>query len=378
MNFLDRYGTESGCTHDLLEPGFQVSQGGDVLKALVGERSAVVTLGRGDPAKNPTETVVVVVLGKTGQGLLGGGQAGEALAVEDLGLEDVPEGLDLAVGPGRRDLRSQMPDMKLLKAFAETREQARQPADEWLAVVAHELQGLAAEFEAFIHPEHDGSRLFLGQDAQADDKSRVVVDQTRDPGLDVSAAEIDEEGAFQIDVPQLVGSAPLIARARRPRHRAAAAAACLEELINVVGADAVDLAPAHLCGNPFRIPVGVQTDGDDDQVDPGRDRDPQPMRASGAVDQADDPLALEGGKPAVERATRDLELAAGRLDSNLMAKADSSHPEANLVEFRPCRLTARPTVLSRQEQEPRTFLITMPAKTTVRIGGVGLSRVGHA
>ena len=33
------------------------------------------------------------------------GEVGELLAVEDLGLEDGPQGLDLAVGPGRVDLR---------------------------------------------------------------------------------------------------------------------------------------------------------------------------------------------------------------------------------------------------------------------------------
>jgi len=102
------------------------------------------------------------------------------------------------------------------------------------------------------------------------------------------------------------------------------------------------------------------------------------MRASGAVDQAADPLTLEGGKPAVERATRDLELATGHFDSSLIGQADSSHPEANLVELGLRRLTARPTILSSQEQEAGTFLITMPTSATVWIGGAGVSGVWHA
>jgi len=53
MNFLDTYGTESGRTNDLLEPGLQMNQGGDVLEALVSKRSAVVALSRRDPAENP-------------------------------------------------------------------------------------------------------------------------------------------------------------------------------------------------------------------------------------------------------------------------------------------------------------------------------------
>ena len=46
------------------------------------------------------EPVVVVVAGVGGDRGLGGGEVGELLAVEDLGLEGRPEGLDLAVRPG--------------------------------------------------------------------------------------------------------------------------------------------------------------------------------------------------------------------------------------------------------------------------------------
>src|SRR6266545_641787 len=378
MNFLDTYGTESGGTHDLFEPGFQMGQGRDVLKALVGERSAVITLSRSDPAKNSAEAVVVVVLGKSGQGLLGSSQTGEALAVENLSLEDVPESLDLAIGPGRADLGSQVPDAELLEALAEPRKQAGQPANERLAVVAHELQGLATEFETLIHPEHDGSCLLLGQDAKADNESGVVVDQAGDPGLDVSAAEVDEEGPFEIDVPELVGTAPLIARPGLTRHGAAAATTGFEELVDVVGADSVNLAPAHFGGDPFRIPVGVQTDRDDDHVHPSGDCDPKPMRSPGIVDQASDPVRLKGGQPAVERAASDFELLTRRLDANLLRKSNRSHPTTDLVKPWLLGLARRPTVLSGQEQEARALLVAMPTSATVRIGRVELSRVRHA
>src|SRR5260370_17026755 len=116
MKFLHTYGTESGRMHDLFEPRLQMTQGGDVLEALVGERGAVVALGGSDPAQDPAEAVIVVVLGKTGEGLLGGSQTGEALAVENLSLEDVPEGLHLAVCPGGSDLGSPRPDCHLLTA----------------------------------------------------------------------------------------------------------------------------------------------------------------------------------------------------------------------------------------------------------------------
>lgn len=348
------------------------------MEAVVGERSAVVALGRSYPAENPTEAVVVVVLGKAGQSLLGNAQTGEALSVENLGLEDVPEGLDFAVGPGRRDLRSQVPDMKLLEAFAETREQARQPTDERLAVVAHELQGLATEFETLIHPEHDGGGLRLGQDAEADDKPRVVVDQTRDPGLDVGAPEVDEEGALQIDVPKLVGPTSLVARTGWMRHGAAAAPASFEELVDVVGTDSVNLAPAHFGGNPLRIPVGMKTDSDDDHVDPGGDCSPNPMWSPGTVDQAGDPLRLKRREPVVKRAAPKFQLLAGGFDANLQRKTNRSHPKADSIKARFPRLSGGTTVLSGQEQEARPLLIAVPTSATVRIGWVALSRVRHA
>src|SRR5437660_10660986 len=127
-----------------------MSESRDVLEPLVGEGSAVVALGWGDPAEDPAEPVIVVVLRKARQGLFGGGQAGEALAVEHLSLEDVPEGLNLAVGPGRRDLCSRVRDMGRLKALADTRGQAREPTKNGLAVVDQALPGPAPDVETLI------------------------------------------------------------------------------------------------------------------------------------------------------------------------------------------------------------------------------------
>src|SRR2546423_772567 len=76
-----------------------MSQGWDVLEAAVGEGSAVVALGRGQPAQNLAQSVVVVVLREAIQGSFSRGQAGEALPIQDFGLQDVPEGFDLAVLP---------------------------------------------------------------------------------------------------------------------------------------------------------------------------------------------------------------------------------------------------------------------------------------
>ncbi len=76
-----------------------------------------------------------------------------------------------------------------------------------------------------------GLGLVFTQDSQPDDKSGVVVDQAHDPGLDVVAAQVDEEGPFDINVPKLVRLAALVARSRRPRYRSAAAAQGAEQLV---------------------------------------------------------------------------------------------------------------------------------------------------
>ena len=89
-----------------------MSQGWDVLEAAVGEGSAVVALGRGQPAQNLAQSVVVVVLREAIQGSFSRGQAGEAFPIQDFGLQDVPEGFDLAVRPRRGDLGAEVPDVE--------------------------------------------------------------------------------------------------------------------------------------------------------------------------------------------------------------------------------------------------------------------------
>ena len=107
--------------HEFLEPWLQVRQGWDVREASVAEGGSVVSLGGREPAKDPRQPVVVVVLGELGQCGLGMSEAREALAVEDLGLQDVPEGFDLAIRPRRVDLGAQVPDAQSRGAVCQTR-----------------------------------------------------------------------------------------------------------------------------------------------------------------------------------------------------------------------------------------------------------------
>jgi hypothetical protein len=69
-------------------------------------------------------------------------------------------------------------------------------------------------------------------------------------------------------------------------------------------------------------------------------------------DQADDSACLEGRKPAVERAARDLELTADRVDANFMGEANSPHPKADIVQASLLQLAGRSTILGRQKRKP--------------------------
>lgn len=67
-------------------------------------------------------------------------------------------------------------DAQLLEATTKAcRKQTRQEAYEGTPVVAHQLEGLAAEFEAIVKPLEDGRKLRIGVDSQPNHESGVVV-----------------------------------------------------------------------------------------------------------------------------------------------------------------------------------------------------------
>src|SRR5216684_3258878 len=263
-----------------------MGQGGDVLEAAISERGAVVPLGGGQPAQDAAEAMVVVVLGEARQSKLGVGYAAEAFAIQNLGLKDGPEGLDLAVGPRRADLCAQVPDVQVSQPLSEQRQHARHPDHERQSVVAHQLQWLTAELEAFIQPFQDGRRLGLGQDAKANYEARMVIDQSNDPGLHVATAEVNEERSLDVDVPELIGLTPLVARSWWPGDGASIASVDLKQMVDVIWADREDVSAPHLGGNSFRVPVGVKPDCDDDHVDPAWDGSPQSPGSTRLFNQA--------------------------------------------------------------------------------------------
>jgi hypothetical protein len=98
----------------------------------------VVSLGGSEPVEGAAQPVVVVALDEASQGYLGLGEAGEALAIENLLLQHSPEGFDLAVGPGRADLGTQVLDTEVSQALTEQGEHTRHPDHEGLAKAANQ------------------------------------------------------------------------------------------------------------------------------------------------------------------------------------------------------------------------------------------------
>jgi len=85
----------------------------------------------------------------------------------------------------------------------------------------------------------------------------MVIDQAHDPGLGVLlAAEADEKGTFDVNVPEFIGSSSLIAGSGPSRHAATSTPGGLEETVDVGVADLVDLPPSQFSRDPLRVPVG--------------------------------------------------------------------------------------------------------------------------
>jgi len=148
-------------------------------------------------------------------------------------------------------------DVQFLEALAEPGEDVGHPGDEGLTVVAHEVQRLPAELEALVKPLQDGRSLGVGVNSQADDEAGVVVHEPNDPSLDVAAgSQPNEERAFDVHVPQLIGATSFVPRPALAHDAAASTAAISKEPVYEVVPDPVDLTALHLSRDPLGIPVG--------------------------------------------------------------------------------------------------------------------------
>src|SRR6266851_2408485 len=364
--------TGSGRCTKILQPAFEVHQRGDVLEAAVGERCPVVALAGGAPIDLAMQAVVVVVAGEALQRRLGVRECAEDLAVEDLALERGPKGLDLPVRPRRVDLGADVADLELAQRPAEAREHSRHPVHERRTVVAHEVERPTAQLEAVAQPDQDRRELLRGRDAQAEDEARVVVDQADDPGLEVAAAlELDEEWTLDVDVPERVRAAALVAGTALAWPGRPAGAEVVEEALDPPLSDLGDAAAAQLGRDALGVPVRVQAHRDHDLLDPSRVRRRGISRAAPLGPERGQATALVRGLPTEEAGAA----AAAQLERRHHALlAHDAHELRALAHRREIlawrHLAPGPSAARCEEAEPRSFLVRTPQPAAVRISGV--------
>src|SRR5213594_2439178 len=309
MRFPADSETVLGRALELIEPLLHVRERGHVLEPLVGEGRPVVSLAWSAPADLAVQTVVVVVARKALERHFCVSERSEDLAVEHLAFERRPERLDLAVRPRRVDLGADLADLELAQCLAEAVEQPGHPVRELDAVVGHEVDRPAAQLDAAAQPRKDRRDLPAGGHMQSEHVAGVVVDQAVDPRLQVAVAlELNEERAFDVDVPKRVHAGALVARTACARTRRTARAAAVEELLDPGVSDLRDAASAQLGRDALGVPVRLQPHRDHDLLDPARMRCARRARATRLRQERLQPAALMGTDPAPERrAAADLE-----------------------------------------------------------------------
>ena len=108
---------------------------------------------------------------------VGRGEIVEALAVEDRGLEGRPEGLDLAVRPGRVDLGPDVADLELGEGALEAAEHRPHDRDEGRAVVRHQRVGDAAQLDGLGESLEDRDGLLRRDGMDPEQVAAEVVDE---------------------------------------------------------------------------------------------------------------------------------------------------------------------------------------------------------
>ena len=132
------------------------------------------------------------------------------LPVEHLGLEDRPEGLDLAVGPGRVDLGPDVADLELGERALEAAEHRAHDGHERRAVVGHQRERHAAQLDRLARAASRIADRLLGRH-RPDAQQVAAVSRRRGPRSGRSAHRpgrgTQVERTLEVDVPQLVGRA---------------------------------------------------------------------------------------------------------------------------------------------------------------------------
>src|SRR5207253_3073521 len=167
------------------------------------------------------------------------------------------------------------------------------------------------------------------------------------------------EGALEVDVPELVGARPFIARTGDPGQARPVGSASGQEPIDLPVADR-DTSPAELGRDPPAVPVAEHPDDEDRLLELRREVAPTP--GAWPIEEACEAVAVEAGPPAEEcRPT-------APADRARLADRRSLGPRPDRLGLGPdrcCRRRMRPArhrapALGGDEQEPGPFLVVVP------------------
>jgi len=257
----------------------------------------------------------------------------------------------LAVRPGCVDLRPDVADLEL--------------GQRALEAVEHRPH---AQLDRLLEQAEDPDRL-LGRDgSDPGQESAVVVDQGGEVAGPRSTARAEEiERALEIDVPQLVGGGPLVARPRRPDVAWTVAAVAGEDPVDLAVAERPHGASAERGSDPSAVPVGQQADGEDESLEGRR----QLARAADprAIEERLETTLLEARTPAEQVRSAAAELCADR-GQRLTVSPPPERGSAAPKDGRWARaadVVGGSPALGRHEQEVRSLLVVVPTRQPPRV-----------
>jgi hypothetical protein len=196
----------------------------------------------------------------------------------------------------------------------------------------------------------------------------MVVDQTDDPGLEVAPAlQLDEERALDVDVPEGVGAASLVAGTAWAGQRRSCGPDVIEKLLDPKVAHPGDLAPAQLGRDALGVPVRVQPHRDHDLLEPAGVTERRMPRATTLWRERAEPAALVRTLPAPQaRPAAAAEFHCGR-EASLTGDAQQPRALADDAQLVAAVPLWWPSATRGKEPKARAFLVRVPQPAAVGV-----------
>ena len=197
----------------------------------------------------------------------------------------------------------------------------------------------------------------------------MVVDQTHEPGLEVAvAAQLDEEGTLEVDVPERIRARALVAGTALVRPGGPGRTQVVEQLLDPAVANPRDLPPTQLGRNALGVPVRVQAHRDHHLLEPRGVSEHGRARTAALGDERGEAAAVVRALPAPE--ARPTALGQRQRRGHSILTGDAHQPGACAKDREiPARLgrSRRPAAAGRQKSEMRALLVRVSKPTPLRV-----------